>query len=176
MKEEIDELVGRINGRYGSLRWTPISYKFRSLPFDTLTALYSVSDTALVTSLRDGMNLVAKEYVATRADGSGVLVLSEMAGAAKESTQAIMIFTEYYPKGIAMAIKDRAGIPIEEQRRRNRARQEYLHAHTAYTWGDNFVGCLLTKESPGEVKAGQVITGDSFLTKKGGEGRSSADR
>ena len=89
MKRQIEELVGKINGRFGRVGWTPVVYQYRHVPFTSLLALYSVSDVCLVTPLRDGMNLVAKEYVTTR--GGGVLILSEMAGAAKELPEAIII-------------------------------------------------------------------------------------
>src|SRR5258705_10945370 len=83
MKRQIEELIGKINGRFGRVGWTPVVYQYRHVPFKSLTALYTVSDVCLVTPLRDGMNLVAKEYVATKANRAGVLILSEMAGAAK---------------------------------------------------------------------------------------------
>ena len=81
MKSRIDELVGEVNGTFGSLSWTPVLYQYKSFPQEELLPLYGVSDVMLVTPLRDGMNLIAKEYVAARADGQGVLVLSEMTGA-----------------------------------------------------------------------------------------------
>ena len=84
----VEELVGRINGRFGTHRWTPIRYINRSVSDTILSALYRAADVMLVTPLRDGMNLVAKEFVATRTDGDGVLVLSEFAGAADELTRA----------------------------------------------------------------------------------------
>ena len=77
-------MISKINGRFGRVGWTPVVYQYRHVPFKSLIALYAVSDVCLVTPLRDGMNLVAKEYVATKADRAGVLILSEMAGAAKE--------------------------------------------------------------------------------------------
>ena len=73
------------------MKWTPVLYQYRSLPFEPLVALYVVSDVALITPLRDGMNLIAKEYVASRGDKSGVLILSEMAGAEKELGEALII-------------------------------------------------------------------------------------
>src|SRR5258706_6627311 len=77
MKRQIEELVGKINGRFGRVGWTPVVYQYRHVPFESLVALYSVGDICLVTPLRDGMNLVAKEYIATRNDGAGDLILSE---------------------------------------------------------------------------------------------------
>ncbi|MEE3227137.1 MAG: trehalose-6-phosphate synthase, partial [Bacteroidota bacterium] len=81
LKKEVDELVGRINGKFATVSWTPIWYFYRSMPFENLIDLYTTCDVALLTPIRDGMNLVAKEYVATRTDKTGVLILSEMAGA-----------------------------------------------------------------------------------------------
>jgi trehalose 6-phosphate synthase/phosphatase len=84
LKEEIDLLVGRINGQFSKLNWTPIHYFYRSFPLPALSAFYRISDVALVSPMRDGMNLVCKEYVASRLDKKGVLILSEMAGASKD--------------------------------------------------------------------------------------------
>lgn len=91
MKKEIEATVGRINGKYGTLDWNPIIYQYRSLKFNELVALYSQSDVGLLTPLRDGMNLVAKEYVASQHNPHGMLVLSELAGAAAELGEAILI-------------------------------------------------------------------------------------
>lgn len=91
MKKQIDELVGKINGRFGSVNWTPILYSYRYIPFEELIALYKTSDIALVTPLRDGMNLIAKEYIAAKTDGRGVLILSEMAGASKAMGEDVII-------------------------------------------------------------------------------------
>src|SRR3989449_994354 len=91
LKREIDERVGRINSRYGTIAWTPIRYLYRQLDFDELVALYRASDVALIAPLRDGMNLVAKEYVASKREPRGVLILSEMAGASREMREALTV-------------------------------------------------------------------------------------
>ena len=91
LKKEIDELVGRINGELSTVNWTPIWYFYRSMPFENLIDLYTSCDIAWLTPLRDGMNLVAKEYIATRTDKTGVLILSEMAGSAYEMNEALLI-------------------------------------------------------------------------------------
>jgi trehalose 6-phosphate synthase/phosphatase len=91
LKEEVDLRVGRINGKYGSVNWTPVHYFYRSFPLADLSAFYRMADVALVTPMRDGMNLVCKEYVASRLDQKGVLILSEMAGASKELSEAIIV-------------------------------------------------------------------------------------
>src|SRR5690606_13476473 len=91
LQQEVDELVGQINGRFGTPAWSPIVYMRRNLDQKELAALYAVADAALVTPLRDGQNLVAKEYVACKPDGDGALILSEFAGAAAEMGEAIQV-------------------------------------------------------------------------------------
>lgn len=91
MEKEIESTVGRINGKYSTLAWRPIIYQYKSLSFDEMVALYDLSDVGLITPLRDGMNLVAKEYVACQIENKGVLILSEMAGAAAELNEALII-------------------------------------------------------------------------------------
>jgi trehalose 6-phosphate synthase/phosphatase len=91
MKREIEATVGRINGKYGSMRWQPVAYEYRSLSFNEMVALYNRSNVGLITPIRDGMNLVAKEYLACQRTEPGVLILSEMAGAAAELSEAILI-------------------------------------------------------------------------------------
>ena len=142
MKRQIDELVGRINGKFGSINWTPILYHYNFLPFNKLIALYNISDVALVTPLRDGMNLIAKEYVATKTDGKGVLVLSEMAGASKEVREAVIINPNDLDE-IAFALKEALEMPEDEQKRRNRIMQSRLKRHDIICWADSFVQDLL---------------------------------
>lgn len=142
MKRNIDETVGRINGRFGTLRWVPIVYQYRYLPLSPLVALYSASDVALITPLRDGMNLVAKEYVASKASQQGVLILSEMAGAAKELDQAIMINPNSIEE-IADTIKEALEMPAEEQQRRNQSMQVLLAKYDVIRWADLFIKKLL---------------------------------
>jgi len=136
-KEHIEEMVGRINGRFGSLDWVPIRYQYTFLPFEQLIALYHAADAALVTPLRDGMNLIAKEYVAASAD-SGVLILSEMAGAAKELGEAILINPNSREE-IADALLQALEMPAEEQRNRNRAMQDRLKRHNIVWWAEDFI-------------------------------------
>lgn len=142
MKRQIDEVVGRINGKFGSISWTPILYHYKFLPFNKLIALYNSSDVALVTPIRDGMNLIAKEYLATKTEGGGVLILSEMAGASKELREAIIINPNDLDE-IATALKDALEMPEEEQRRRNRIMQSRLKRHDVARWADSFVQALL---------------------------------
>ena len=138
MKKQIEELVGRINGKFGNVAWTPIMYQHRSLPFHPLVAAYSISDIALVTPLRDGMNLVAKEYIATRQDKTGVLVLSEMAGAAKELGESIIV-NPNNTEEIAEALREALEMPQEEQKRRNTIMQHRLRRYNVVRWANDFV-------------------------------------
>jgi trehalose 6-phosphate synthase/phosphatase len=143
MKRQIDELVGKINGRFSSINWTPILYQYKFLPFHPLVALYGLSQVALVTPLRDGMNLIAKEYVATRSDKTGVLILSEMAGASKELGEAIIINPSNVEE-IADALKQALEMPKEEQIRRNEVMQTRLKRYDVVRWANDFIQDLLS--------------------------------
>ncbi len=137
LKRNIDELVGRINGRYGTIGWSPIWYLYRTLPFHNLIALYNIADVCLITPLRDGMNLIAKEYIATKTDGRGVLVLSEMAGAAKELGEAIIVNPNNRDE-VVEALEKALTMPEEDQLERNRAMQERLQRYDVVRWAKEF--------------------------------------
>lgn len=142
MKRQIEELVGKINGQFGRVGWTPVVYQYRHVPFKSLAALYAVSDVCLVTPLRDGMNLVAKEYVASRAESGGMLVLSEMAGAAKELPEAIVVNPNNRAE-ISAALKEALETPLEEQKKRNRAMQRRLRRYNVSRWANDFLSALI---------------------------------
>lgn len=153
MKRQIDEYIGRINGRFGTLDWTPILYQFRALSIPTLTAIYHSSDVALVTPLRDGMNLIAKEYLACRTDGSGALILSEMAGASQELGEALII-NPNSKQEIAQALKSALEMQEAEQIQRNRAMQERLKKYNVVRWASDFVDELIeVKKAEEKFKA-----------------------
>ena len=141
LKTQIDELVGNINGKYGKMNWTPIYYFYRSLPFHFLSALYTMSDIALVTPLRDGMNLVCKEYIASRTAKTGVLILSEMAGAAKELSDAIIV-NPYDIHEIVNALKTALAMPVEEQVKHNDELQNILQRYNIHNWVEMFMSRL----------------------------------
>ncbi|GHA41984.1 bifunctional alpha,alpha-trehalose-phosphate synthase (UDP-forming)/trehalose-phosphatase [Salinimicrobium marinum] len=156
LKKEVDELVGRINGRFATVNWTPIWYFFRSMPFENLIDLYSSSDVALITPTRDGMNLVAKEYIATRTDQTGVLILSEMAGAAHELNEALIINPNNFEQ-IVDAIKTALEMPKEEQIRRNKMLQKRLKRYTVEKWAKDFMNSLReAKNRISKIKAEQL--------------------
>jgi trehalose 6-phosphate synthase/phosphatase len=141
MKRQIEEYVGKINGRFGSISWTPILYQFRNLSLYPLAALYSLSDVALVTPLRDGMNLIAKEYVASRTDKTGVLLLSEMAGAAKELGEAIILNPNDRME-IATGLKEALEMQAGEQSQRIQIMQNRLKRYDVLRWAQDFVSDL----------------------------------
>jgi trehalose 6-phosphate synthase/phosphatase len=142
MKKQIEEMVGRINGRFGSIGWTPINYQYRNLTLHPLSALYGMSEVAMVTPLRDGMNLIAKEYIASRTDRTGVLILSEMAGAAKELGEALIV-NPNDRRELAEALREALQMPREEQERRNAIMQERLIRYDVSRWATDFVSQLV---------------------------------
>lgn len=141
LKKQIDELIGRINGKYGGLGWSPILYLYRSLDFPELSALYTVADIALVTPIRDGMNLVAKEFISTKTDGSGVLILSEMAGAVEELRDALVVNPTNNDEMID-ALKKALEMSRGEQTIRNRAMQKSLAHYNERLWAESFIKAL----------------------------------
>ncbi|MCR5697251.1 MAG: bifunctional alpha,alpha-trehalose-phosphate synthase (UDP-forming)/trehalose-phosphatase [Marinilabiliaceae bacterium] len=138
MKHKIDERISVINGKYAAIGWTPICYYYHSFPFNDLVAMYALADVALVTPLRDGMNLVAKEYVAVKQQQKGVLILSELAGAAVELSDAIII-TPNATDEIANAIYTALEMPEEEQQRRMSLMQQIISEQTVGKWADDFM-------------------------------------
>jgi len=153
LKEELDELVGRINGKYGTLNWTPVYYFYRSLPFNKLSALYCMADVALITPIRDGMNLVCKEYIASRLDRSGVLILSETAGSAKELADSILVNPNDHDQ-IVEAIHQALEMSEDEQDAHMSEMQDKLKRYDIHRWVDVFMERLIyTKEKQKELNA-----------------------
>lgn len=143
LKEEIDELVGNINGKYGNLDWLPIHYFYRSMDFETLLSLYKIANIGLVTPFRDGMNLIAKEYMASKVDGQGVLILSEMAGAAAELSEAMIINPNDLDQ-MAGAMVDALEMPEQQQVSANRTMQRRLKRYDIQNWTSDFLKRLNT--------------------------------
>ncbi|MBN2351556.1 MAG: bifunctional alpha,alpha-trehalose-phosphate synthase (UDP-forming)/trehalose-phosphatase [Spirochaetales bacterium] len=137
-REVINQTIGRINGDFGDLHWTPVVFQYKAISFEQLAALYNVSDAGLVTPLRDGMNLVAKEYVASQHEKRGVLILSEMAGAAMELGEALLINPNHREE-IADAIKTALEMPPSEQARRVEAMQVRLRKYDVKKWAGDFL-------------------------------------
>ncbi len=141
LKQEIDELVGRLNARYRTIDWSPIHYFYRSFPFDELASLYRLAEVALVTPLRDGMNLVAKEFVASKADGRGVLILSERAGAARELSDALVINPTDLD-ALVEALHQALVMPAEEQAQRLDAMRALVRRYNVFSWTKLFMNQL----------------------------------
>ncbi|WP_175938035.1 trehalose-6-phosphate synthase, partial [Burkholderia plantarii] len=128
-RQEMDSLCGSVNGDYGELDWMPVRYIHRSLDRTSLPGLYRASRVALVTPLRDGMNLVAKEFIAAQdAKDPGVLVLSRFAGAAEQLTDALLV-NPYDIQGTARAIHAALTMPLDERVRRHTALLEEIRKH-----------------------------------------------
>jgi trehalose 6-phosphate synthase/phosphatase len=159
LKKQLDGLVGEINGKYGTIGWIPVWYLYRSLPFHPLAALYSLADVALVTPLRDGMNLVAKEYTATKADGKGVLILSETAGAAQELGEAIIINANNQEE-IAQALVKALEMPEQEQIERNRTMQKRLRRYDVVQWANEFMDKLLSTKKLQQEMEEKALTSE----------------
>jgi trehalose 6-phosphate synthase/phosphatase len=138
LKEQIDQLVGNINAKYRSINWIPINYFYRSFPIEVLSALYSTADICLVTPMRDGMNLVSKEYIASRNQNDGVLILSEMAGASKELTDALIVNPNNLGE-IMEAILVALKMPLDEQQRRMKAMRSIVEKFNVKHWVQNFI-------------------------------------
>ncbi|WP_270297244.1 bifunctional alpha,alpha-trehalose-phosphate synthase (UDP-forming)/trehalose-phosphatase [Eggerthella sinensis] len=141
LKKRIDELVGLINGKHSTMDWTPVDYYYRALPFDQLVSLYAASDVMLVTPLRDGMNLVCKEYLACHDGDGGVLVLSEMAGASYELHEALCV-NPFDRAGIVEAMQQALTMPPDEQQRRNAPMQQRLARYTSKKWAREFLAAV----------------------------------
>jgi trehalose 6-phosphate synthase/phosphatase len=159
LKRALDERVGEINGRFGTLGWVPVVYQYRAVDQDELVALYGAAHVGLITPLRDGMNLVAKEYLASKSDGSGALILSEMAGASREMAEAILINPNHWDE-IADALNQALSMSTEEQLRRNEPIRERLRAYDSRCWALHFMSVL------GKIKSQQLRLRSKVLTRE----------
>ncbi len=140
-KRELEEKISTINGKYSSIHWQPIVYRYNHLPFEELAALYQLADVALITPLRDGMNLVAKEYVASSSIKEGVLVLSELAGAASELNEAILV-NPTDQEEVANAIEQALTMSTEEKTQRMMLMKERIQAYDVVKWVTDFIDQL----------------------------------
>ena len=140
-KQMIEVLISEINGKYGNLKWTPIVYKYGSVEFQSLLGLYTSCDIALISPLRDGMNLVAKEFIASRNDEDGVLLLSDMTGAAKELTDALL-FNPLDENEIALKIKAAIDMPTDERKTRMKNLRTQVKTYNVEKWSQDFMETL----------------------------------
>jgi trehalose 6-phosphate synthase len=135
LSHKVDRQVWQINERFGTAEWRPIHLLKQSLPAESLAPLYRMADVCIVSSLQDGMNLVAKEYAASQVDGHGVLILSEFAGAAEEMEGAVLV-NPYDPEGCALRIRDALAVPAPERSAAMRRMQDGMA--TIYDWMDSY--------------------------------------
>ncbi len=163
LKKEVDELVGRINGKHGTINWMPVWYLYRFLPFENIVSLYNIADVALVTPLRDGMNLIAKEYIATKKDGRGVLVLSEMAGAMTELSEAIIVNPNNREE-VADSMKEALTMPADEQIERMDIMKKRLKRYNVVTWAKDFLSSLSKIKNEQNKISSKILTDKSQET------------
>lgn len=156
LKEETDKMVGAINGRYSTLSWTPVHYFYRSFNFEELAAVYSIADIGLVTPFRDGMNLVAKEYIASKRDNHGVLILSEMAGAAIELSDAIIVNPNNIDE-IESAFVKALEMPEKDQATALSNMQEIISQQTIGEWAKEFIDELLNVKEKNRKLQNKII-------------------
>ena len=143
IEREVTGLIGRVNGRFGDAAWTPIRYVNRSYSRTVLAGMYRAADVAMVTPLRDGMNLVAKEYLAAQdPDNPGVLVLSEFAGAARELDQALIV-NPYETDAVAGALKRALEMPVDERRERHAPMLAHLQDFDITRWAEDYLSALV---------------------------------
>jgi len=141
LKDQIDRLVGHINAQYGAYDWYPVAYFYHGYPITEISAVYNVADVCLVTPMRDGMNLVSKEYVASRKDETGVLILSEMAGAAKELIDAVIVNPNNI-HDIRNALLTALNMPLAEMKKRMKSMQAIVFKFTVQHWATLFMSRL----------------------------------
>ncbi len=138
LRERVEELVEQTNSQFGTLGWKPVDYMYTSMPVEAVTALYQVADIAFITPLRDGMNLVAKEYIASRPDRDGVLILSSTAGAAQELTDALLV-NPRKRESLVAALTSAVKMPRTELRSRITTMHEHIATHTVQHWAGSII-------------------------------------
>ncbi len=141
LRERVEKLVDSINAQFSTAHWRPIEYLYRTMPFDELAALYRRADVAFVAPLRDGMNLVAKEYIASQKKNAGMLVLSKTAGAAEELKDAIQV-DPAQPDTLVHGLRNALTMPARELQKRTQAMQEHLQEFTIQKWAESFITTL----------------------------------
>ena len=163
LKRETDEIVGRVNGEFATVNWTPIWYYYRNMDFEDLVDLYTTSDIAMITPVRDGMNLVAKEFISTRVEKDGILILSEMAGASKELFQAILV-NPFDLNNMAEALYQAVNMSKVEQVERNRKMRKRLKRYNVEHWAKEFMKGL-NLQSKNKIKSSATIIDSTMLNK-----------
>jgi trehalose 6-phosphate synthase len=182
LRREVELLVSQINGEFTESGWVPIHYMHRSLTRRQLLTYYRAADILLVTSLKDGMNLVAKEFCAAQVDECGVVILSEFTGAAAELQHGALVINPYDLTVMAEAIHRACVMPVEEKRSRMRLLRDIVRTHNVQTWADAFLSATITADprverppleplnlNPLSFQAAAPNSALSFRTTEGGE-------
>lgn len=149
VQNELEQAVGRINGKYSQMNWTPVRFFFRSVPFEEVVSYYALADIAWITPLRDGLNLVAKEYVAVQGcleKSNGVLILSEFAGAAVELPYALLT-NPYDYRSLKETLLQALLMNSEERQMRMQRLAEHVNHYDVDYWADDFIGSLMQQSS-----------------------------
>lgn len=159
LRATVNELVGRINGRFGTVEFMPIHFMHKSLPFDELCALYAVSDVCLVSSTRDGMNLVSYEYIACQEAKQGVMIISEFAGAAQSLNGSIVV-NPWDSQQVADAIHEAVTMDADIRKENHRKLFKYINKYSAAFWGTSFVK-EMTKLNPTSGPFSSTVPGSA---------------
>lgn len=159
-RTEVEKLVSQINGEFGRPGWSPVNYLHRRVSREELLALYCAADVALVTPVKDGMNLVAKEFCAARNDERGVLVLSEFAGAAAELNSGALLVNPYDAEGLATELHRALSMPEEEQKTRMQKMRHRIRTNDVFVWCKSICGHLAVRKDQSEV----VLAGQETQT------------
>lgn len=163
LRREVELLVSQINGEFTEAGWVPIHYIHRNLARKHLLSYYRAADIALITSLKDGMNLVAKEFCAAQIDGHGVVVISEFAGAAAELRHGALVINPNDFAGIAEAIHRACVMPVEEKRARMQLMRDIVRNYNVQGWAESFVEAALATRGPGAgTQSGEPVEGGDF--------------
>jgi alpha,alpha-trehalose-phosphate synthase [UDP-forming] len=155
LRREVELLVSQINGEFTDSGWVPIHYMHRNLTRKQLLTYYRAADIAIITSLKDGMNLVAKEFCAAQVDECGVVVISEFTGAAAEMRHGAIVVNPNDLAGIAEAIYHACFMPVEEKRSRMRLLRDVIRSYNVQRWAESFLEAALTAEPPAASKTGE---------------------
>jgi trehalose 6-phosphate synthase len=153
LRREVELLVSQINGEFTEAGWVPIHYMHRSLTRRQLLTYYRAADSLLVTSLKDGMNLVAKEFCAAQVEECGVVIISEFTGAAAELQHGALVINPYDLAGVAEAIHRACVMPVEEKRLRMRLMRDIVRTYNVQSWADAFLSAAMTAEPTMEAKS-----------------------
>jgi trehalose 6-phosphate synthase/phosphatase len=162
LRREVELLVSQINGEFTEAGWVPIHYIHRNLSRKQLLSYYRAADIALITSLKDGMNLVAKEFCAAQVDEQGVVIISEFAGAAAELQHGALVVNPNDFAGIAEAIHRACVMPMEEKRARMRLLRDVVHTYNVQGWAESFLEAALADGSGRGTSPTSPVEGDDF--------------